>query len=403
MTGRRQGRAMNRSVSRWLIGLVVGLCLLRVLAAGLLLAAPDTFDRQSGVIGDARRYEAIADASGAPYRDVRIEYPPVTWAAIKVLASGSLHESAVALVWTQLTLDLLTAAALFYGWGRRAGVAYLVLGLTLVAWPFIYLRLDLLPVVLASWGLALTRRQRPVAGGVTIGVACFAKVWPLVLLPLLAVQRRGRALVAAAVTASVGLCLWLAWGGTAGPRDVLTFRGAKGWQIESVGGALVRAMANERVHAEEGAWRVGRVTPTASGLSGLVLVATVTMISILLARVRAPSAGLTDGVAALAVVAALLACSPIFSPQYAVWLLPFAAIAAACTANGCRRSSPRASAALSAGLMPRLSGGGQGSRLGRGDADDTERVAGRRRLQRRCRARQGPSRAARSTPRPGTR
>jgi Glycosyltransferase family 87 len=322
-------RVATRGSGRGLVALIVGLCLIRVIAAGLLLSVPDTFDHRSGLIGDVRRWHSIANAPGVPYRDVHIEYPPVTWAAAELVSSGTVHDSAVTLVWSQLALDLLTAAALFYGWGRRAGVAYLVLGLTLVAWPFVYIRLDLLPVVLASWGLALIARRRPVAGGITLAIACFAKVWPLVLFPLLAVQRRSRALIAATVTGAVGLGAWLAWGGTAGPRDVLTFRGAKGWQIESVGGALIRALGNARVHTQEGAWRVGHLTPIARDLSGLVLLATVAATSMLLARIRPPSAGLTDGVAALTVVAALLACSPIFSPQYAVWLLPFAAIAAA--------------------------------------------------------------------------
>jgi len=314
---------------RYWVGVVLGLCCFRVLTAAILLGAPDTLDNRNGLIGDLLRWRTIVAAPGVPYRDVPVEYPPVTLAAAGIVSSGPLHESIATLVWSQVALDLLVAAALFYGWGRRAGLAYLAIGITMVAWPFIYLRLDLLPVMLASWGLALVRRHRPTVGGIALGVSCFAKVWPLALFPLLAAQRRSRALIAASATGVTGMVAWLAWGGIAGPRDVLTFRGAKGWQIESIGGALVRAIANSRVHAEAGAWRVAHVTPLARDLSELVLVVVVGATSILLARIHRPSAGIADGAAALTVVAAVLACAPILSPQYAVWLLPFAAIAAA--------------------------------------------------------------------------
>jgi Protein of unknown function (DUF2029). len=326
---RSQDQIVRGVTSRYWVGVALGLCLFRVLSAALLLGAPDTLDDRNGLIGDLLRWRTIVAAPGVPYRDVRIEYPPVTLAAAEIVSSGSVHESIATLVWSQFALDLLVAAALFYGWGRRASLAYLALGVTLVAWPFVYLRLDLLPVMLASWGLALARRHRPTVGGIALGVSCFAKVWPLALFPLLAAQRRGRALIAASVTGVVGVVAWLAWGGIAGPRDVLTFRGAKGWQIESIGGALVRAIGNSRVRVEEGAWRVARVTPLARGLSDLALVMVIGATSILLARAHRPSAGIADGVATLTVVAAVLACAPILSPQYAVWLLPFAAIAAA--------------------------------------------------------------------------
>jgi len=312
-----------------LVLLVFALCAVRVLAAGLLVESHSTRDRRSALVGDVRRYHQIAAANGTPYRQVRVEYPPLTWAAIRVLDGATVRSSAVHLIWSQVVLDGLIAVALAYGWGRRSAIAYLCLGLVFVIWPFLYLRLDLLSVALAMWGLALVRRNVPARGGVVLAAACFAKLWPLVVVPVLAVERRWKALAVALGTGAVGLAAWWWWGGTRGITDVFSYRGAKGWQIESLVGSLVRVFGSGRVHVEAGAWRIGTMSATARGALAVGVVASVTVVWWLLHRVARPSWSLSDGVAPLAAVAALLVFSPILSPQYAVWLLPFAAIAAA--------------------------------------------------------------------------
>src|SRR5262249_21379683 len=154
---------VRRAVGSRLVLLVVVLCIVRVVGAAVMLGSDRTYEQHNALIGDVRRWHEIATAPGVPYRDTRIEYPPLTWAPAKVVDAPSLRTEAARLVWSQLALDLLTAAALAYGWGRRAAVAYLLLGLVLTVWPFVYIRLDLLPVVLAAWGLAWARRHRPAA------------------------------------------------------------------------------------------------------------------------------------------------------------------------------------------------------------------------------------------------
>lgn len=309
--------------------LVVALCALRVVAAGLLVQSSYTRDPRSSLTGDVRRYHQIATAKGTPYRRVRIEYPPITWAAVEVLDGSTVRSSALHLIWSQVVLDLVVVGALAYGWGRRSAIAYLCLGLVFVIWPFLYLRLDLLSVALAMWGLALVRRHAQVGGGLVLAAACFAKPWPLVVAPMLAVERRWRSLAAFVATGFAGLAAWWSWGGARGVADVLTFRGAKGWQIESLGGSLVRMFGAGRVHVESGAWRIGTVSPTARVGLAVAGVASLAFVWCLAGRVRRPAPGLIDGVAPVTAIAALLVCSPIISPQYALWLLPFAAIAAA--------------------------------------------------------------------------
>ena len=56
--------------------------------------------------------------------------------------------------------------------------------------------------------------------------------------------------------------LWLA--GSKGVLEVLTFRGATGWQIESLVGSLIHLTGSETLRMESGAWRIGTINGAAS-------------------------------------------------------------------------------------------------------------------------------------------
>jgi hypothetical protein len=87
------------------------------------------------------------------------------------------------------------------------------------------------------------------------------------------------------------------------------------------------------VHPEAGALRVGTVPGWAR--NGLTLMLGLTFLAVLVWMYRAvPSQeradaepAMVDGVAPIALITAMLVFSPLFSPQYGVWLLPFGAIA----------------------------------------------------------------------------
>ena len=207
-------------------------------------------------------------------------------AAIDVIDGGTFRSTTVRLMWSQLVVDLAIAAIVAWAWGRRAGIAYLVIGLPFLLYPFIYLRLDLLSVFLAVLGIALVRRRHQYAGGATLAIACFAKLWPVVLLPMLIVRRAWRALGAFAAVGVAGIAAWVAYGGIDGPVQVLTFRGAKGWEFESTVGALVRSAGGVTPHIERGAWRVGEVTSLVSGLLVLAVLAGVAAAWLLASRAR---------------------------------------------------------------------------------------------------------------------
>jgi hypothetical protein len=305
---------------------VLVLIAVRVLFVGAVLDAPDAYDRGTAFQYDAANYHRIAEHDGLPYRDFPVEFPPVSFVNIELVNGPTVASTMERLAWSSVVLDLVVALALFYGWGRRAALAYLVLGLAFVVFPFVYFRIDFLSVALAAWGVALVKRGRGATGGAALAVAAFAKLWPLALVPALFVRRRGRALAGFAATAAAGGIAWLAFAGTAGPEQVLTFRNATGWHVESLVGSVVHAVTGSRVFEESGAIRTGSAPQWATLLLGVVLVGVVVGIWARVARSDAADDRAVEGVAPTAAIAAFLVCSPLLSPQYLIWLLPFAAI-----------------------------------------------------------------------------
>lgn len=305
------------------------LAAVRVAVVPIALASDGTAPSKYRILpGDALRFHQIAVHQGTPYRDFAVEYPPVMVGAIELIDGSTLRSTTVRLIWSQLVVDLAIAAVIVWGWGRRAGIAYLVLGLPFLVYPFLYLRLDLLSVLLAILGVALVRRRHPEAGGFALAIACFAKLWPIVIVPVLLVRRAWRALTAFVVTGAIGMAAWVVWGGIDGPIQVLTFRGAKGWEFESIVGALVRSVGNVTPHIDRNAFRVGDVAPWMSASLSLGMLAAVVLVWVAASRATPGGPGVLDGLAPLAAITAFLVLSPLLSPQFFTWLLPFAAIAA---------------------------------------------------------------------------
>jgi hypothetical protein len=295
------------------IGVLLAVRLLMGLAAG---------DSRS-VISDADigRFHQIATSQGRPYRDFDVEYAPAETIAIEALAGGGLVSTAVRLAALALTCDLLAFAGLWYGWGRRPAALYLLIGVPLV--PFIYSRLDPLVVMLAIWGLALARRRRERAGGGVLALAGLTKLWPLVVAPALLIEQRTRAARWFACLFAAGVVAWIVYGGVDAVRQVVSFRGATGWEIESTVGSIVWLLTGGPVRLEGGAPRVGEIPGWSRALLLLALAAVLVAIW---ARARGRHVD-AAGAPSLAALAALLALAPVFSLQYALWLSPWAAIA----------------------------------------------------------------------------
>ena len=172
----------------------------------------------------------------------------------------------LAIVLLNLAADAVIVGSLFWGWGLAAAV-YGMASLIPVLGLF-FNRVDAWSTAAAVLAVAGWRRDRPIILGCALAIGTAFKLWPLVLATLLIVPWRRRqslvALAAFAATALVlgGAAVWIA--GSNGVMQVLTFRGATGWQIESLVGSLVHLTDSTSLRMESGAWRIGTINSTAS-------------------------------------------------------------------------------------------------------------------------------------------
>jgi Glycosyltransferase family 87 len=269
------------------------------------------------------RFTEIAATEGRPYRDFPVEYPPVSLAAIEVAAGPNGNETGAQMVWLILICDLATVAALSYGWGPRTAVAYLFLTAPLLG--FLYTTIDLIAVALAVGAVALVVRGRDRLGGVALAASILAKVWPLVLVPVLVLQRKRRALVWSAASLTLGTFVWVWWGGASGLVQVATQRQTPGWEYESLVGSVFWALGRNFVIINDST-RVG-VAP--GWAKALLLVAALAGIAAVWYRAsrREPREPRELGMPAVAAVSILMLSAPLLSPPYMIWLAPWAAIA----------------------------------------------------------------------------
>jgi hypothetical protein len=271
---------------------------------------------------DAARYRSIAEASGTPYRDFDVEYPPLAFGLFRALGPHRFEPFRLRLLALQVACQALIVFLLFRVWGRRTAWSYLALSAPMLF--VVYTTYDLVGVALAVVGASLIRRRQPLVGAMGFVVGAFTKVWPVVLLPSLLVRRQTRAFVASVACGVAGRALWTAWGGRDAIGQVLTYRGARGWQYESVPGSILRLATGDAVRFERGAWRVGSPAHALSLVVAIVLAGAIVAVWLLTAR----CSDLPDGLAEVAAITSVLVFSTLMSAQFLIWPLPFVAITA---------------------------------------------------------------------------
>ncbi len=331
----------------------------RVAAALVLILGPWTDSAVDLAGWDIERFMAIAADAGRAWRDTPVEYPPGSVVVFDLLdrwawfGSETVVSAHRLLVVLGLVADLTVAAVL----GRRhrsSAAAYLLLGLPLV--PMGLVRLDLvvtLPAVAAAIVAIGPRTElhdnahrstrapdepgRVVVAGVLVAIGVMIKLWPVLLIPALWSVRRGRSAAAAVGACGLATLAWLAWAdaGLDPIRQVVELRGATGWHVESVGGVVtvladtigLRALdPSEGVRLELNAYRVGTLSPALVTLGRALAVAALSAL-VLRAR-RADGRSPLQALAAvmLGATAALIVTAPLLSPQFLLWLTPWAAL-----------------------------------------------------------------------------
>jgi len=320
----RTGDLLDRAPMAMLVVLVS----LRVLTVGLLATDIIRHDVQDP---DAQRAQRIVTSPATPYRDFPVEYMPLETLVLHGVVGPTLDVTVVRYAVLALVADLAAAVGIAWGWRRRDALLYLLIGTPLLA--FGYQRFDYVPIAFAVWAMAiLLRRGDDPRAGVAFGLAILAKLWPVVLLPVLVLRRARRAMVGALILGVAGLA-WVAISGPKAPFQVISFRGATGWAIESTVGNLVWIVTGGQIYPQAGAARIGDAPSWAKGVLLLILLAGL----ILIWRRAHREDRALSGSASLAAVLALLVGSPLFSTQYVAWLTPWAALAFAADDRDARR------------------------------------------------------------------
>jgi hypothetical protein len=269
---------------------------------------------------DFDRYYEIGSAPGSPYVDHQAEHPIATVAVFRALAHlpGGRTGFGFGLVGLDLIADAIIVGSLLWGWGEVAAAAFAVMLIPVL--DLFFNRIDPWSVAAATLAIAAWRRGAPRRLGIALAVGGGLKLWPLVLAGALFVPFRKNAIAAFIATAGALAGVTLVLAGGQGLVQVLTFRGASGWQIESVVGSLIHLWGSTP-RFESGSWRIGSI----SGPVSIALFVVAAPLGLWCSWRGARRDRIGTGW--LAAVALLLLLSALFSAQYVIWLVPAAAIA----------------------------------------------------------------------------
>ena len=314
-----------------------------VLSAVSLLPPVQALNRPEFRDSDTRHYEDVAQriAEGkVPYRDFYLEYPP---AAIPIflaprVVGGHYQKHFRELMW------LIAAAAIavlafaltatgasrlrLYGGTVLVGLAPIPLLSVFYdlydAWPAL--------IALAALAAALSGRPRLAAGAIGLGTA--AKIYPIVLLPLILVYGRRRlksrdvrgGLAAFAIPIVLSALPFVVlnppFGGLAGTAST-QFR--RPLQIESLGGSFLLVadrlgLYHAHVYGSAGSQNLaGGVAAAVAGVQSLLLLAALIIVWLLFVHGSRGPAAL--GTAAATAVVAFASFGKVLSPQYMTWLV----------------------------------------------------------------------------------
>jgi Glycosyltransferase family 87 len=311
---------------------------------GLAVAVTIAWELAGEAVTDIPLYRTYGERiSGGlvPYRDFPFEYPPGALPALVLPALLTESLDAYRAVFVAELAAIGAAAVLALDWGlRRSGagdrdrtIALAVVAvLPVLLGGVILTRFDLLPAALVAAAAALMVGGRLRAAALVVGAGIAVKLYPAVLVPVLAIAawrrggRREAAIVVGLAIAPAALVyvpfLVLA------PDGVLDSFGrqlGRPLQIESLGAGVLLALHHAAGMSLD--WSSGsgsqNLTGTAAGavavIQGIAQLAALVLVWVAFARGPAtPERVLRYGAAS---VVSFVALSKVLSPQFIVWLV----------------------------------------------------------------------------------
>jgi hypothetical protein len=282
--------------------------------------------------------DILVHADLTPYRDFPFEYPP--GALVPILLAGG---DATKLSWLMLGCAVVCQLCAWRIGGARAG--WLMVLLPVVAGALVRTHFDLLPAALAMLGLLLLvapPRRLPYAaelGFAALALGTVVKLWPAVLALVACAWLLGRgeravALRTAGVFVVVVLALCAPFAAHGGfPKAMIRFHLDRPVQIESTAATAIEVAGGSYVTGDpirHDAFKSNGLDGGAADALGLLSTALLLGAAVALTALtaRRPSRDALV-ISSLAIVLAFVAFGKVFSPQYACWLLPLAAVAAA--------------------------------------------------------------------------
>jgi Glycosyltransferase family 87 len=286
--------------------------------------------RPDGDVAEFSRYgHAVLDGQ-IPYRDFALEYPPGAIAAFTPPAFGEYvtwFRIENALAW--IAVIVLSGALLDairprdrWNWIVLAAIALtpVILG------PFVLMRFDAWPTALVLGSLLALFRRRPTVAMLLLAAAVLVKAWPLALLPLVVLYGvPKRALVLFAVVL-IAVLLPFAALSPGGAYNGLRVQPDRHLEYETIGASALFVLDRPvRLYFETGSYSVAGSGANAIGaVQSALQLAMVALIAVLFARSRRGRPQLLN--AAATTVASAAVVGKVLSPQFLLWIAPFAAL-----------------------------------------------------------------------------
>ena len=295
-----------------------------------------------------------------PYRDFAIEYPPFALVAFMLPYLAVLGHPLRFIDHTEyflienVLISTLIAFALAWMTEQRRILRPPRLTLALYALlvalstPLLPWRYDLFPALLTVLAFISILRDRPAWAGFWVGLGIAAKLYPMVLLPIFGLYylagRQYRALLRTILACAVALLLTLLpflFASTT-PAQIfsfLSYHNLRGLQVESLPAGLIMLALKARLTTAKIEYNYGAIhlnSPWSYIILMLLPFAFIAVFSVVAFsawgrfreecaasdRRRATAETLVAYV--FAALLAFIATNKVFSPQYIIWLLPFA-------------------------------------------------------------------------------
>jgi hypothetical protein len=296
-----------------------------------MLSLPDRYDIKEYYV-----YAHDTFNGQVPYRDFSLEYPP-GFLPVALAAGpadhGYYNRFRILMLALGCAAVCLLAAALFLvgADALELSTGVLVLATLPLTLPreLVFDRFDLWPAVLVLLAVVAVLRNQRTLGLAALGLGAAAKLYPLVLVPVVILMRRGRAhigrdlaVVAAAALAFVLPFALIAPRGLAHVAKVLVRRPL---HIESLGGSILLTAHRLGIYKPTiylsfaHSWDLaGPVAKGVAILGSLLEAGALVAVWVLFARgPRGPREFL---LAVAAAVVGFVAFGKVFSPQYLVWI-----------------------------------------------------------------------------------